>query len=371
QLPPEMELGLSLGEAPACKPLSPAWKSGRGGGAGLRLGFCMGLGVEREDEEQATGGRAEASLAAAAERRDEERRSSADPPVQLELLPFTPVPRQPSSSAAKIRMESLLLSLFLVGIIQKGSCEWSNRGLDVNQLPSGGEMEGTPASSSPNSAVSSFQVDFAAAFGNGGAARNECGEAERASSRASDEEENGPTRKKLRLSKEQSAYLEESFKEHNTLNPKQKLALAKQLNLRPRQVEVWFQNRRARTKLKQTEVDCEYLKSCCEKLTEENRRLHKELQELRALKTAQPFYMQLPATTLTMCPSCERVATASTAAAHPTDSASAPTRAAAPANGTSSSGLLSLVPARSRLFPFPPAPAPQHPPPAAHPSAAS
>jgi len=67
-----------------------------------------------------------------------------------------------------------------------------------------------------------------------------------------------------------------------------------------------------RTKLKQTEVDCEYLKRCCETLTEENRRLHKELQELRALKSSNPFYMQLPATTLTMCPSCERVATNST-----------------------------------------------------------
>lgn len=70
-----------------------------------------------------------------------------------------------------------------------------------------------------------------------------------------------------------------------------------------------FNCKLCRTKLKQTEVDCEYLKRCCEKLTEENRRLNKELQELRALKTTNPFYMQLPATTLTMCPSCERVAT--------------------------------------------------------------
>ncbi|TQD74647.1 hypothetical protein C1H46_039822 [Malus baccata] len=67
------------------------------------------------------------------------------------------------------------------------------------------------------------------------------------------------------------------------------------------------------TKLKQTEVDCEYLKRCCETLTEENRRLQKELQDLRALKTSQPFYMQLPATTLTMCPSCERVVTTASA----------------------------------------------------------
>ena len=62
-----------------------------------------------------------------------------------------------------------------------------------------------------------------------------------------------------------------------------------------------------RTKLKQTEVDCEFLKKCCETLTEENRRLQKEVQELKALKLAQPLYMPMPAATLTMCPSCERL----------------------------------------------------------------
>lgn len=65
-----------------------------------------------------------------------------------------------------------------------------------------------------------------------------------------------------------------------------------------------------RTKLKQTEVDCDFLKRCFENLTEENRRLHKEVQELRALKLSPQFYMHMttPPTTLTMCPSCERVA---------------------------------------------------------------
>ncbi|KAG8373818.1 hypothetical protein BUALT_Bualt11G0064600 [Buddleja alternifolia] len=128
------------------------------------------------------------------------------------------------------------------------------------------------------------------------------------SSRVSDEDDDGSNgRKKLRLTKAQSALLEESFKTHSTLNPKEKQELARELKLRPRQVEVWFQNRRARTKLKQTEVDCEFLKKCCETLTDENRRLQKELQELKALKLAQPLYMQLPAAALTMCPSCERI----------------------------------------------------------------
>lgn len=136
-------------------------------------------------------------------------------------------------------------------------------------------------------------------------------------------------RKKLRLSKEQAAVLEETFKDHHTLNPKQKLALAKQLDLRPRQVEVWFQNRRARTKLKQTEVDCEYLRRCCETLTDENRRLQKEVNELRALKHSPQFYMNMnPPTTLTMCPQCERVnVPSSSSAATSTSLTLAPTNA--------------------------------------------
>lgn len=75
------------------------------------------------------------------------------------------------------------------------------------------------AVSSPNSAVSSFQMDFSIMNGNGNAAAG----AERNDSRErgadSDDEENGSTRKKLRLTKEQSAFLEDSFKEHTTLNP--------------------------------------------------------------------------------------------------------------------------------------------------------
>lgn len=106
-----------------------------------------------------------------------------------------------------------------------------------------------------------------------------------------------------------------------------------------------------RTKLKQTEVDCEYLKRCCETLTDENRRLHKELQELRALKTSNPFYMQLPATTLTMCPSCERVASTTTT----TSAATAPPITATTATTTTSDSIPKAIPflnSRPRFFPF-------------------
>lgn len=282
--------------------------------------------------------------------------SSSDASLKLHLLPLSPLHPRRNNQPPPLRFPWLPPDTLSS---EPGSSDGpASRVMDVNRRGAAEEVE---EQSSPNSGTSSFMEFSLYTSNNGGGGKagrrenhndyygqeaagmdivvgvgtHEHGQGgERGvtttttNSRGSDDEENGnsSTRKKLRLSKEQSAFLEDNFKEHHTLNPKQKLELAKQLNLRPRQVEVWFQNRRARTKLKQTEVDCEYLKRCCETLTEENRRLQKELQELRALKTSQPFFMHLPATTLTMCPSCERVApTSSSSSSAPTSTGPAAT----------------------------------------------
>lgn len=76
---------------------------------------------------------------------------------------------------------------------------------------------GKSSPNNSNSGTSSFQMDFCSIF------KNNRSFGQQSSSRInggmSDEDENGLTRKKLRLTKEQSAYLEDSFKEHSTLNP--------------------------------------------------------------------------------------------------------------------------------------------------------
>jgi homeobox-leucine zipper protein len=65
--------------------------------------------------------------------------------------------------------------------------------------------------------------------------------------------------KKRRLTFEQVRSLETNFDLDNKLEPERKMQLAMELGLQPRQVAVWFQNRRARWKTKQLERDYEVL----------------------------------------------------------------------------------------------------------------
>ncbi|KAL8160954.1 hypothetical protein V2J09_012443 [Rumex salicifolius] len=95
--------------------------------------------------------------------------------------------------------------------------------------------------------------------------------------------------KKKRLSLEQVKTLEKNFELGNKLEPERKLQLAKALGLQPRQVAIWFQNRRARWKTKQLEKDYNVLKrqfdairSDNDSLLSLNKKLHSELLALKS-----------------------------------------------------------------------------------------
>ncbi|KAH9621811.1 hypothetical protein KSS87_012328 [Heliosperma pusillum] len=170
--------------------------------------------------------------------------SSSDPtvdmtPRQLDLIPFSPIPRLPCSSTLRLPWLSDNLSS------EPGSSDGHGPGSRIMELnrrqpvvPVDGDAD---EQSSPNSGTSSFMEFSLYTRGNNhnnrrkkrendnnGNNNNEGENKEEGvneggggatTSRGSDDEENGSTRKKLRLSKEQSAFLEESFKEHHTLNP--------------------------------------------------------------------------------------------------------------------------------------------------------
>ncbi|KAJ0257755.1 Homeobox-leucine zipper protein ATHB-54 [Hirschfeldia incana] len=74
------------------------------------------------------------------------------------------------------------------------------------------------------------------------------------------------TTKKRKLTPIQLRLLEESFEEDKRLEPDRKLWLAEKLGLQPSQVAIWFQNRRARFKTRQLELDCDSLKASYAKL---------------------------------------------------------------------------------------------------------
>ncbi|XP_030954214.1 homeobox-leucine zipper protein HAT7-like [Quercus lobata] len=88
--------------------------------------------------------------------------------------------------------------------------------------------------------------------------------------------------KKKRLNLEQVKALEKSFEIGNKLEPERKMQLAKALGLQPRQIAIWFQNRRARWKTKQLEKDYEVLKKQFEALKADNDSLQSQNKKLTA-----------------------------------------------------------------------------------------
>lgn len=98
-----------------------------------------------------------------------------------------------------------------------------------------------------------------------------------------------------RFSDEQIKLLETMFESETRLEPRKKAEVARELGLQPRQVAIWFQNKRARWRSKQVEQDLRSLKdeyeslvSKFESLKKEKHSLLSKLQELNdALRKAQ------------------------------------------------------------------------------------
>jgi len=102
----------------------------------------------------------------------------------------------------------------------------------------------------------------------------------------------GLDKNKKRFSEEQIKSLESMFATQTKLEPRQKLQLARELGLQPRQVAIWFQNKRARWKSKQLEReysalrdDYDALLCSYESLKKEKHALLKQVGSLACLRS--------------------------------------------------------------------------------------
>ncbi|KAL8254135.1 hypothetical protein R6Q59_032356 [Mikania micrantha] len=93
-----------------------------------------------------------------------------------------------------------------------------------------------------------------------------------------------------RFTDQQITSLETIFQFESKLEPRKKLQVAKDLGLQPRQVAIWFQNKRARWKSKQLEKDYNELRASYDSLSSsydvllsENQSLTQQLNKLHKL----------------------------------------------------------------------------------------
>ncbi|CAN6290402.1 unnamed protein product [Urochloa humidicola] len=108
--------------------------------------------------------------------------------------------------------------------------------------------------------------------------------------------------KKRRLAAEQVRALERCFETDNKLDPDRKSRIARDLALHPRQVAVWFQNRRARWKTKTLERDFaalrarhDALRADCDALRRDKDALAAEIRELRQKLSSKPEAVKVEA----------------------------------------------------------------------------
>nr|XP_043630750.1 homeobox-leucine zipper protein ATHB-7-like [Erigeron canadensis] len=83
-----------------------------------------------------------------------------------------------------------------------------------------------------------------------------------------------------RFSDEQIQFLEYMFETQSRPELRMKQQLANQIGLQPRQVAIWFQNRRARSKSRQTKQEYDNLKHTYETLASKSESLKEENQDL-------------------------------------------------------------------------------------------
>lgn len=85
-----------------------------------------------------------------------------------------------------------------------------------------------------------------------------------------------------RLTEDQVRLLESNFDSSKKLEPERKLQLSRQLGIPPRQIAIWYQNKRARWKNQSLEHDYSRLQHQLEATLVETRHLQKEVEQLRA-----------------------------------------------------------------------------------------
>ncbi|KVH93149.1 Helix-turn-helix motif-containing protein [Cynara cardunculus var. scolymus] len=85
-----------------------------------------------------------------------------------------------------------------------------------------------------------------------------------------------------RLTEDQVRLLESSFDSTKKLEPERKQQLSRQLGIPPRQIAIWYQNKRARWKNQSLEHDYSMLQLQLQATLLETRHLQKEVEHLRA-----------------------------------------------------------------------------------------